>query len=153
MLPAVNNCGSVSETLKLCKETDIIGNSTDAGVQTIKFVDEIGDTLASTNKNTDTIETFRGMSDINNNNNNDDDKNLKVRFYELVSNSRKFFTNATEKKSDAPLLLLSVPNTLEKKKSNDEQPMEIEKWSRKTEFLLAIIGFSVDLGNVWRCEF
>jgi SNF family Na+-dependent transporter len=29
--------------------------------------------------------------------------------------------------------------------------MEREKWSRKTEFLLAIIGFSVDLGNVWRC--
>lgn len=27
-----------------------------------------------------------------------------------------------------------------------------EQWTRKTEFLLAIIGFSVDLGNIWRCE-
>ena len=27
-----------------------------------------------------------------------------------------------------------------------------EQWSRKTEFLLAIIGFSVDLGNIWRCK-
>lgn len=27
-----------------------------------------------------------------------------------------------------------------------------EQWARKTEFLLAIIGFSVDLGNVWRCK-
>lgn len=25
-----------------------------------------------------------------------------------------------------------------------------EHWSQKTEFLLAVIGFAVDLGNVWR---
>lgn len=25
-----------------------------------------------------------------------------------------------------------------------------ETWAKKAEFLLAIIGFSVDLGNVWR---
>jgi hypothetical protein len=150
MLPAVNNCGSVSETLKLCKETYIIGNSVDAAVQTIKYVDEIGDTLASTNNNnnTDTIETFRVGNDITKN-----DRTLRVRFNELVSNSKKFFTNGTQKKLDTPLLLLSVPNTLEKRKESEEPSMEREKWSRKTEFLLAIIGFSVDLGNVWRCEF
>ncbi|GAU90053.1 hypothetical protein RvY_02528 [Ramazzottius varieornatus] len=29
-------------------------------------------------------------------------------------------------------------------------PMKRETWDRKIEFLLAIIGFCVDLGNVWR---
>ena len=46
---------------------------------------------------------------------------------------------------------------VEDKKSPEEQKVEPkeevvvrEQWSRKTEFLLAIIGFSVDLGNIWR---
>jgi hypothetical protein len=36
----------------------------------------------------------------------------------------------------------------------DEGTGEIvrEQWGRKIEFLLAIIGFSVDLGNIWRCN-
>lgn len=33
----------------------------------------------------------------------------------------------------------------------DEPVHNREQWTRKTEFLLAIIGFSVDLGNIWRC--
>ena len=34
-----------------------------------------------------------------------------------------------------------------------EVPILREQWNRKIEFLLAIIGFSVDLGNIWRCNF
>lgn len=43
-------------------------------------------------------------------------------------------------------------------KPNKDRVMEVtvssdpprEHWSQKTEFLLAVIGFAVDLGNVWR---
>lgn len=30
------------------------------------------------------------------------------------------------------------------------EPRERDTWSKKAEFLLAVIGFAVDLGNVWR---
>ena len=29
-------------------------------------------------------------------------------------------------------------------------PLQRETWGKKVEFLLAVIGFAVDLGNVWR---
>lgn len=32
----------------------------------------------------------------------------------------------------------------------EEPEFQRETWSQKTEFLLAVIGFAVDLGNVWR---
>ncbi len=34
-----------------------------------------------------------------------------------------------------------------------DAPIKREQWDHKVEFLLAIIGFSVDLGNIWRCEY
>lgn len=30
------------------------------------------------------------------------------------------------------------------------EPPPRETWAKKVEFLLAVIGFAVDLGNVWR---
>ena len=33
--------------------------------------------------------------------------------------------------------------------ADETEPIR-ETWSKKVEFLLAVIGFAVDLGNVWR---
>ena len=153
MLPAVNNCGSVSETLiSSCKETDIISNKnedTDARItlkEGVDFVEDTGANLVLVNSNTNNTETIDNYQEDNKNK-----KSLSLRFYDLLDRSKNLLTRATTKKSDAPLLL-NVPKILEKNNCNEEKSTEREKWSRKTEFLLAIIGFSVDLGNVWRCK-
>ncbi|XP_039292530.1 sodium-dependent serotonin transporter [Nilaparvata lugens] len=44
-----------------------------------------------------------------------------------------------------PALALTTPA-----KGHLQPPRERETWAKKVEFLLAVIGFAVDLGNVWR---
>ena len=39
---------------------------------------------------------------------------------------------------------------LEIRQANEDPPRERDTWSRKIDFLFALIGFSVGLGNVWR---
>ena len=46
--------------------------------------------------------------------------------------------------ADPPLKILSNPEMVA------EGEPEREVWGKKIEFLLAVIGFAVDLGNVWR---
>lgn len=46
------------------------------------------------------------------------------------------------------MMVIVTTNRAGRMSDADEVPRET--WSKKVEFLLAVIGFAVDLGNVWR---
>lgn len=54
----------------------------------------------------------------------------------------------TKNNNESKMDTIQVENNSE---ASFDDSIQREKWSHKTEFLLAIIGFSVDLGNIWRC--
>ena len=41
-------------------------------------------------------------------------------------------------------------NAINVKNNNKHEPPQREIWSKKFDFLMSIIGFSVDLASVWR---
>lgn len=56
-------------------------------------------------------------------------------------------------KPDAELLSCSDTTTTATTSDDPKQMKNREVWARKIDFLLACIGFSVGLGNVWRFPF
>jgi hypothetical protein len=110
--------------------------------------------------------SINNISNLNNNNkvnNNINNINNSSSSY-IKSGSGGLLCNNNANKSDTKLAHIvasvpSSPNQLEpqpietqRNDSNQGSVAQRELWDRKIEFLLAIIGFSVDLGNIWRCN-
>ena len=56
--------------------------------------------------------------------------------------------NTSTKLSPPPSYKVAVYEA--NKSEGDEEAPDRETWDKKIEFLLAVVGFAVDLGNVWR---
>jgi Sodium:neurotransmitter symporter family len=128
MRPTVENAagtnGSVSDGSKLADE-----DATDAAKQRNSAENQPGSSALDVNG-------VENMSTSTCSNNGDDNKSQTACFLSKTS-------------------AVNNLDAVEANNMTDVSPMiaaesEREVWAKKVEFLLAVIGFAVDLGNVWR---
>ena len=93
---------------------------------------------------------LNNRSNSNNDNEIDDEKEEASSSKNKINNENENLDKKEEGDKDDNEQNDEKKSELENKK---EPVIEREHWDHKIEFLLAIIGFSVDLGNIWRCNF